>query len=83
MKAEALGSIPTRHRYGNVLLGEQRASKTLAQGSNPCMARCLLMLVWLDLARHRTRNAVDVGATPTAGFDILGVWWRHATLRTS
>ena len=63
-----LGSIPARHLMNRgVLLGEQTASKTVAQGSNPCAPATFKLPVWLDTERRRTRNAVDVGANPTAG----------------
>src|SRR4029077_12352299 len=52
-----------------MLLGEQTASKTVGQGSNPCaraggkqLCRCGSIT-----ARRRPRKAEDVGATPTAG----------------
>src|SRR3954471_3256592 len=41
------------------------------------------MPVWLELERRRTRNAVDVGATPTAGSIVSGVCRKHPTLRRS
>lgn len=74
------GSIPLGHPDdASVLLGEQSASKTDGQGSNPC-ARALP--TWLDLERRRSCKPDHAGANPVVG-PINAVWvcWMHRSLR--
>ena len=56
---------PLRDCDRSVLLGEQAASKTAAQGSNPCAPAD--WPTWLDRERRRTRNADHAGANPVVG----------------
>src|SRR5439155_24240604 len=58
-------------RNRSVLLGEQAASKTAAQGSNPCAPAD--WPTWLDTERRRTRNADHAGANP-----VVGSWSRES-----
>jgi hypothetical protein len=67
--------------YRGVLLGEQRASKTRGQGSNPCTP------AFADVAERSgpclVRRFMPVRVRPSASMTPLACDGRHATLRRS
>src|SRR5438105_7892538 len=65
-----LGSIPRRHLITGACSRESKLPPK--QSHRVRILAPLLMPVWLDTERRRTRNAVDVGANPTAGSEPIG-----------